>query len=423
MRSWICIASILLLTLGLFGQEIEVQTRDYSAEEGIFAPYVSRIRIGQRGPVVVLTWEDSEDSSGKALVYRLSEPITKESFSRSVVVGSLDSSLGKFEDSPEKPGEYYYAVLLINPSGNPYEIFVPFKNTTAVGIEPDIPLKSAQTASEETKISQVNSISARVDADAVVIRLSVPQVGHRLILYRGAEPILDSAGILGASIVTIFEDSIQELKDYPVPGIDYYYAIIDEVQLRGGSVKLSPGENTTAQPVKIAAGTYRIGLPDVSPLSRTLPLPYLVLSSSIGSGERMGSPIRIGESALIGTETEKAIDRILGGLAVQEEFLPLPTVLDQELKDPVSGEDYTLIMIVRETIQTQKWKEAIAQIEKFLSLHRSPETEVRSRFYLGQAYAMTGMYRNALFSFLIAQDDYYAQAKPWIEFCLKALRK
>jgi hypothetical protein len=422
MRKWIGLACLSCLVAGLSAQEIEVKTRDYSQEESVFAPYVSGIRVGTRGDTIVISWTDSPDLAGTCAVYRSSEPITAASFDAAVKAGTVAYGTERFEDKPGAPGDYYYAILIQNAAdSSPYRVFVPFRNTTAVAMTPDIP--EAPKIVQPTVPSTVNSISATVESDAVVIKLSVPRLGHRLILYRGAEPIKDSSGILSASIVTMFEDSKTELKDYPVPGIDYYYAILDEVNLKSSDVRLVSGQNTTSTPVKIKAGTYRIGLPDVSPLSRTLPLPYLVVNTAIGSGERIGTPISMSSEIAISSETEKAIDKILAGISLEAAPVPEPSILPPEAEDPVSGEEYTLITIVRETVQTKKWSDAILQLEKFLSLYRLPDTVVRSRFYLGQAYAMTGLYRNALFSMLIAQDDYYSQSKPWIEFCLQALRE
>lgn len=422
MRKW----TLLLCLAGLLGQaaaqEIAVPMKDYAAEDAVFAPFVSRVRVGLRQDTVVLTWIDAEDVSGSCVVYRSTEPITKESFKYATKVGIVAYGTGRFEDKPGQKGEYYYAILVLDGSGKPYEIFIPFKNSTAVAIEPEIQEKPVKAAVEPEKPSVASSISATVDGDAVRISLVAPSRGHRLILYRGTEQIRDSAGILSASIVTIFEDSAKEVKDYPVPGIDYYYAVVDEVNLKNSEVSLKPGENATTKAVRIASGAYRVGLPDISPLSRSLPLPYLVVNDSISTGQGIGRSISIGKPAPISSLTEKAIDGILSGIKDEEESVPEVVILDSELSAPSSGEEYTLSMIVRDTIQTKKWQDAVSQIEKFLSLHRSQETEARSRLYLGQAYALSGMYRDALFSLLMAQDSNYARVKPWIEYCLKALR-
>lgn len=402
-------------------QEIPVPMKNYAAEDAVFAPFVSRIRVGVRKETVVLTWIDAEGVTGACAIYRSIEPITKESFKYAQKIATVPFGTGKYEDRVVEKGEYYYAILILGPAEKLYEVFIPFKNATAVGIEPEM-TERPKTAANPDAPSQVESLNARVDGDSVVIDLSVPSLGHRLILYRGSEPIKDSAGILAASIVSIFEDSRSQITDFPVPGIDYYYAVIDEVNLKNSDVSLKPGVNSTIRPVRIASGTYRVGLPDISPMSRSLPLPYLVVDSSIGTGERIGSSISLSTPANISSETEKAIDGILSGLKREEASVPETVILDEELLEPGSGEEYTLSMIVRETVKSRKWPEAISQLEKFLSLQRSQETEIRSRFYLGQAYAMSGMYRNALFSLLIAQDSNYARVKPWIEYCLKSLR-
>jgi len=64
----------------------------------------------------------------------------------------------------------------------------------------------------------------------------------------------------------------------------------------------------------------------------------------------------------------------------------------------------------------------VTQLERFLSIRRADAIVRRARLYLGQAYAMEGKYRDALFSFLVAQETYYAETREWIAFCLEEIR-
>jgi hypothetical protein len=162
MRKWTLLICLACLFAQALTQEISVPMKDYAAEESVFAPFISRVRVGLRGDTVVLTWEDAEEVAGSCVVYRSDEPVTKESFKYAVKVGSVPSGTGKFEDKPAQKGEYYYAVLVLDPAGKLYEVFIPFKNSTAVAIEPQLKETPKAAAALPEKANRVDSISAKV---------------------------------------------------------------------------------------------------------------------------------------------------------------------------------------------------------------------------------------------------------------------
>jgi TolA-binding protein len=54
-------------------------------------------------------------------------------------------------------------------------------------------------------------------------------------------------------------------------------------------------------------------------------------------------------------------------------------------------------------------------------LPRSPASEARARYYLGQSYYFAGKNREALFEFLLVQSQYGAEANDWIRSLLPNL--
>ncbi len=399
----------------------------------VFAPYPTRVRVGTNEDSIVLSWIDSPDVQGDCVIYRAAEPINEDSFASAVKAGTVPYGSQRFVDREAGPGEWYYAVLSMDESGIAYEVFLPFKNVTAVGLSSPSSERVASASADSADSTSANAdeapqafadvsgIGAKTDSDAIVVRYQVSPIGHRLVVYRSPEPLLNSLSILSASIVSIVDDTMVEVRDYPVPGIDYYYAVIDEARLRAGGILIEQGRNATSVGVRVPAGAYRIGLPEVSPLSRSLPLPYRVIESSIGSGERLGTAISIPEPSSISPAAEKAIARILDLVPREQIRRPDILILEKDAQTPASGEDYTLAVIVKDSVQKANWSGAISQIEKFLSIRRSQAVESRARFYLGQAYASNGDYREALFSFLMAQDGLYRETRDWISYCLEAL--
>jgi len=387
--------------------------------QGVPAPYVTRLRIGVNGDLVVLTWEDSPAATGSLRVFRSASPINAENVASASAVGTVPYGQMRFEDRPGTRNEWYYAVASLDEAGVPYPYFLPFKNATAVGVIPES--SGADLAAAENFVD-VTAISASAASDAVSVRFSAPSAGHRLVVYRSPDPIESSLAVLSASIVSIVEDSATEVMDYPVPGIGYYYAIVDEKRLREGSVDIKPGSNATTSPVKIEAGANRIGLPEASPLSRGVPLPYRVIDSAVGTGERLGAAIESPERSPTGPEVEEAIGRILRLLPDQTSRMPAIVLVEKYAEESSSSDEYALSSIVKEKLARSDWKGAVTQLERFLSIRRADAIVRRARLYLGQAYAMEGKYRDALFSFLVAQETYYAETREWIAFCLEEIR-
>jgi len=238
--------------------------------QGVPAPYVTRLRIGVNGDLVVLTWEDSPDATGSLRVFRSASPINAENVASASAVGTVPYGQMRFEDRPGTRNEWYYAVASLDEAGVPYPYFLPFKNATAVGVIPES--SGADLAAAENFVD-VTAISASAASDAVSVRFSAPSAGHRLVVYRSPDPIESSLAVLSASIVSIVEDSATEVMDYPVPGIGYYYAIVDEKRLREGSVDIKPGSNATTPPGKIEPGANRSGPPRRRPSPGAAPSP------------------------------------------------------------------------------------------------------------------------------------------------------
>ncbi len=407
----IILSTILALTL----------SRAFLGAQGVPAPYVTKLRIGVNGDLVVLTWEDSPDTNGSLLIYRSASPINAESVGSAAAVGTVPYGQMRFEDRPGARNEWYYAVASLDESGVPYPYFLPFKNATAVGVMPESSGADLAVADDFVDVASINASAA---SDAVSVKFSAPSAGHRLVVYRSPDPIESSLAVLSASIVSIVEDSATEVKDYPVPGIGYYYAIVDEKRLREGSVDIKPGANATTSPVKIEieVGANRIGLPEASPLSRGVPLPYRVIDSAVGTGDRLVATIESPERSQTGPEVEEAIGRILRLLPDQSSRMPAIVLVEKYAEESSSSDEYALSSIVKEKLARSDWKGAVTQLERFLSIRRADAIVRRARLYLGQAYAMEGKYRDALFSFLVAQETYYAETREWIAFCLEEIR-
>jgi hypothetical protein len=408
------------------------------ASEGAatFAPFPSRLRAAMRDGKVELSWIDSPDVAGSYAVYRQIELPSSATFGTAVKLGSVGRGVQSFTDIPPNEADYYYLVLALADDGSPYEAFVPGGNATAasislkpatiadtaaVGMAPKAGPVAEKTEKTVAPSGPIDGLSAKARSDSVI--LSYPaNPGVRLVVYRGTSPIERSSDLLDASLVATFIDKDGTFVDFPVPGIDYWYALLGEEDVKAGRIKLSKGRNATIDAVRIATTKRTEAMAEFSPLSRTPPLPAILLDSAAGTA-LPASPIELPVRRELSQDTEKALGAIMSLAPSIQRPLPPMRLLPEELAAPSGGEDYALSLIVTDKLVKRDWATAIDQLRKYLSLNRSATASARARFYLGQALVFSGSYRDAFFEFLTAKAFFPTESAPWIDYVLAVLRR
>ena len=78
-----------------------------------------------------------------------------------------------------------------------------------------------------------------------------------------------------------------------LPGVDYWFAVLDAGMYKIGKAPLVKGGNTTAYPIQLQV-TQSHGLPAVAPISRRgTPLPFLAVDSGARTGlDLAGTDVR-----------------------------------------------------------------------------------------------------------------------------------
>lgn len=395
-------------------------------EESVFAPFPTRIRVGTHEDGIVLTWEDGADGVEGYAVYRSEKPIDRGSFPHAERVATLPKTAREYRDAPTEPTPFYYAVLGLTAEGAAYEVFIPLKNVTLAPVaytsaKPSEPAKPAEKVAP--KIEVPLAVSAESFKDGIRISWTGAREGRRINVYRSVSAIRSLTDLLNASWVAAVTGPADGLTDYPVPGIDYYYALVDDEELRDGDPVLEKGKNATTEPVSIPAGLYRVGLPQIPAASRSLPLPFLSLTREVGAG---GGDLPRGFSVPsprpLQPDTEKVLASILAYGTPKADVSRELTIFPGDHDGSASGgEEYTLRLIVSQRLAARDWAGASDELARYLSLNRSPAVAARAHFYRGQALAFSGSYRDAFFEFLLAQDTYYAESNNWIDWLLDRL--
>jgi hypothetical protein len=390
--------------------------------DDIFAPYPARLRVGIRANDLIMTWEDSPDAEYGYRIYRSSGLPSPDSIADAVALGDVPAGTITFAYVPPDGKEYYYFVLARTPDDDVYRILIPLRNVTLAPIGTAI--REEITLKPVPSFGSISGILARNDGDAIMISFDAIGVPGRFVLYRGTAPITDNISLLEATVAGVIDPGAPPFRDYPVPGIGYYYAVIQEQALFGGLISITAGSNATVNPVAVPAGTYRVGLPVLSPSARSIPLPYLVLSRGFqDSTKAIITESPAPSPRVLSVEAEKAVAWMLREFSTRLVVLrPVLTIFPEDLRSPGGGEEYTLRMIVSEFLVKGLYKEAAERFTLYLSLPRSILNAARARFYRGQALVLSGSLREAFFDLLQVQQHYYLESTQWIDYIFYRMR-
>lgn len=417
-KSALFIALALALGFGAAAQGSEADT--------VFAPYPSRLRVGVREDLVLISWEDSPDLSSGYVIFRHSAEPSADNFADAVMIGDAESGSPAFEYRPPDDGPYYYFVLGRSESGV-YEVFIPLRNASLAPIRAEAaasrpatatPGTAAPSAAPQPSAVPVAGVTARVEGDAVRIGYVADASLGRLVLYRGTAPFKDAQALLSATIAAVLPAGSSDYVDYPIPGIEYYYALVPERELLGGRLGVEPGRNATQSPVLIPAGLYRVGLPSSTSYARSAPLPFLVLTRRVTDADPLIREDLAPQARSVSAATEKAIASLVASAGLAPSFSrPAITIFPEDLKTSPSS-DFSLYTISAGSLARGNYEQAARELNLYLSLPRSPAATARARFYRGQALAMTGAWREAFFELLRAEDSHYLAVQPWLDYVL-----
>lgn len=388
--------------IGILGVRLFCQTPiDADSRDVPPAPVVSSLVAASSGSTVTLAWVAASDVDGENLVLRSNRPITAANYGAAETRATLPVSATSWSDTVPDSAEYYYAIQTRDIDGTLYDFFLPASNSLLVPVKAETEIAPNPVA--------FTAFDAMTRNDAVIITWNSSVPDKNLVLYRSTSPFADMTSLVQAVVVSTFKDDGAPYVDYPVPGIPYYYALLDEDSIRSGSAIIAEGRNTNRIPVEIPSMYVKIKRASL-PAVRSMPLPWLN-----PDGEATVPAVRFSP------ETERIIaSYITGGTPVSRPAYK-PYIFEKDVNPLASGEEYTLQSLLRGNFAGAKWIESIADLSAFLAIRRTEETSDRTHFYLGEALFFAGTYDKALLEFLLSQDRYYNQSKEWIERVLSEM--
>ncbi len=384
----------------------------------IFMPFVSRIKAESAKSSIKLSWKDTDDLKGNCVIYRGTAEISPETIDDAVKIARVPQGVEFYEDYPPyTQTNYYYAIFMEDENSLVQYIYIPFRNITS----------KAALITEKTKDKTpalITELKAWAGTDSVELSFKCSKPSAELFIYRNTEPIEDKDDIIKANLIATLQGSAFSFTDYPVPGIAYYYGVIDSSLIKTGSYLFKAGENITVVPVEIAiASTERVGLPEI-PNSRPKPLPYLSVTRGYQSGRHLSASIieKTPERMEISKKTAESIEAIIDSLPLEKEAGLAPQILKQD-KNPEEGSEQSILLdILNGDFINGNYETALVKLLEFQRIRRSTEIEASVHFYLGQIYYFLGEYNNSFSEFLFAEDNFYIETRPWINDLFKKLR-
>jgi hypothetical protein len=378
----------------------------------VFAPFVSRLKAVAGDSSVVLTWRRSGDVDGAYLVYRSRKEITEATFPEAEFLARVGSETESYTDYPPYGLEAYYAVLIEGTDQKLYSIFIPFRNKTTSTV-------SIRAPEPETEIAaEVTDLRASLQGEAVVVSYAISNAERELLLFRSTHPIRRVEDLVESSSVVPLGPGTTLFEDRPIPGVEYYYCVVDARLLQGGQAPIVPGQNSLTQSVQVPLSAGQ-----APSRARSRPLPRLMIPAGVEFGDELipSPPFLLPRQQELGPATAKAVARLRSNIRPSPRPPMGPVILEEDRSAQARGEDSILAGIVQSSFADRNYADAEDRLDRFLRIERSARAQARTNFYLGQIRYLRGDLKEAFLAFLLASDRYYEDTQPWLDACFAEL--
>ncbi|MCK5198142.1 MAG: hypothetical protein KAR21_07315, partial [Spirochaetales bacterium] len=338
-----------------------------------------------------------------------------DNFESAQLIGEANTKNEYFIDYPSTTEKYYYAVLALDSAGKTYNLFIPYKNVTS------IPVGVVSLTSPEKLAVIISDIKTITNGNAIEISFNSSESNRDLIIYRSTSPILKYQNLIKASLIATIPSSNGKYTDHPIPGIPYYYAVMDSELTKSGRYVFNTGENITEYSALVRSGVSSMVLESRETL-RNQPLPYLKLTSSIDTGKILSqnSP-ELPAKYNLSFESTTAVNNILMNFYTEGKKDLKPVILAEDIDISENSEEYQLKRILESDFKEQNWIIAYKLISNLLSVHHSEHIDQRAHFYRAQILYFQNRYRESFMEFVLVGKDMEKETEPWLNELLTIL--
>lgn len=369
----------------------------YSQEMKLYAPFPSRIKAETSGAQVLITWKDSGDvEGGNYEVYRGDTALTADNLYLAEKIGETSAGIENYRDTPPTGTEFYYAVF-VRDEAQVYKICIPYRNVTTS------PVSVEESDIEETISTVISGITAEVFEDDVSITYESSLEERNVLLFRSTVPINTYEQLIKSVIVNEDTGSERGYLDNPMAGLEYYYAAVDGDLYRTGSEKLLYAGNFTTFPVHVKF-SHEIQ-EENRYIKSAMPLPLLKISTDLKSGDLLEEREDPEEETRISSGTLRDVRRLIDRSRLPYEPVEATTL----------AYNRNINSIVTSYFAAGIWDQCIDRLEEYTTLRYDEETRQQSHFYRGQAYFFSGLYNKAMLEFIMVEEDFFVETRPFFD--------
>ncbi|QEN07971.1 hypothetical protein EXM22_08230 [Oceanispirochaeta crateris] len=402
-----------ILLLCLLTGQISAQTAESELKK-VYAPFPSRLSAKTKGTGILLTWKDAKNLNNPTYnIYESMSPIDPESFIYEKKIATLSQGI---ENYLYEPGDSIprYFLILAEEDGILFDVFIPYRNMTMESVS------AAVMDIQEEKATRISSLEVLPKAQSLLIKGRSSRPQRAVILFRSTEPMEKREDLSKATKIRVFLNETIELRDQVIPGIPFYYALVDKELYESGSSVLLYDGSVTPQGVTIPLEDLN---PDISQIyhytSRPAPLPLLNVELDIEKGNKLPDPGVPSIPVELSSETENSLASLNLGKAVH----PAVWRQAQLLSVDRAEQGPTETSWVNNLMRHNDWESILTGTEEQLKITFDEEIKSRLFFYKGQANYFLGNLEYAFMDFLSSREVYYSESNAWISSIYEQRKK